>query len=454
MTTADAAVKSTARTVLTYSLLMKLSLALRERDATAFLNLTDGTGTGALVRGLVVKWVLRSSLSYFAICYERKSGHSKGAKIEMAYIYGNPRRGNMYSFYSLKLMPTTPIGLIEKHLPVHFPAGKIQAHTRRRCTPLSVTNADGVLSGITGDWFTRKERAANPGFSSVPVAIDDTTGLAITKDECDSKHIGSGKTNGYCDTGVVPHSSISKSDWLRSVSSMPDIDQRLVVECALRCVKAAMELTAEFPAIRAVYLPASATSEEWTGHTNQREFLINGKLRSAVAMRVDGTSPTCHWFMPEITLYWAESFDSKTFSTEWAFLSLLVPPHGNPELDSSGAGKSPVMATDGRGDDGRAHQVLRAFKPGCGMDPTDALPEPACDRQQRRIMLFRKGSRTERVENEFVAKWQEHRDRAMVRLWSDETKPLMPTGYSLAMKPGDLKDLVYGKFVIDSLPML
>jgi len=444
MTTADAAVKSTARTVLTYSLLMKLSLALRERDATAFTNLTNGVGTAALVRGLVVTWLLRSGMSCFRISYERKSGPSKGDKIELAFIYGNPRRGSMYSFYSLKLMPTTPIGLIEKHLPVHFPDGKIRAHTRRRFTPLSVTNADGGLTRITGDWFTKKERRPTPGFSSVPVAIDDTTGLAITKDECDSKHLGSRKTNGYCDTGVAPHSSISKSDWLRSVSSMPDINQRLVVECALRCVKAAMELTAEFPAIRAIYLPASEVFEESTGRSSQSEFMINGKLRHAVALMHDGTSPTRLWFMPEITLYWAESFDSKTFSTEWAFLSMLVPPHGNPELDSSGASKAPVMTTDGRGDDGQAHQVLRAFKPGCGMDPGDASP----------VMLFRKGSRTERVENEFVAKWQEHRDRAMVRLWSDETSPLMTTDYPLAMTPGDLKDLVYGKFVIDSLPML
>ena len=441
MTTTSQVVTSTARTVLTYSLLMNLSLALRERDATAFTNLTVGTGTGALVRGLVVSWILRSNMSYFKICYERKSGHSKGAKIEMAYIYGNPRHGKMYSFYQLKLMPTTPIGLIEKHLPVHFPAGKIQAHTRRRFTPLSVTNADGALSGITGDWFTKNGRSANPGFPSVPVAINDTTGLAITKDECDSKHIGSRKTNGYCDTGVVPHSSISKSDWLRSVSYIPDIDQKLTVECALRCVKAAMQLTAEFPAIRAVYLPALKASEEWTGHTNQTEFLINGKLRASVGMKFDGTSPTCHWLMPEIILFWAESFDSKTFSTEWAFLSLLVPPHGNPELDSSGAGKSPVMATDGRGGD-RAYQVLRAFKPGCGMAPTDAL------------IASTPGLRQTRAENEFVAKWEEHRDRAWVRLFSAETSPLMTTDYPLAMKPGDLKDLVYGKFVIDSLPML
>jgi hypothetical protein len=443
MTTADAAVKSPARTVLTYSLLMKLSLDLRERDATAFLNLTAGTGTGALVRGLVVMWSLRSNMSYFRVFYERKSGHSKGAKIEMAYIYGNPRHGKMFSFYQLKLMPTTPIGLIEKHLPVHFPAGKIQAHTRRRFTPLSVTNADGVLSGITGDWFTKNGRSANPGFPSVPVAINDTTGLAITKDEFDSKNIGSRKTNGYCDTGVVPHSSITKSEWLRSVSSIPGIDQRLVVECALRCVKAAMELTAEFPALRAVYLPASATSEEWTGHTNQREFLINGKLRSAVAMRVDGTSPTCHWFMPEIILYWAEHFDSKTFDTEWAFLSMVVPPHGNPELDSSGHDKPSVLSQPSNVGL-RAHQTLRAFKPGCGMHQSDSLP----------ASFVRPDSRTARSEREFVAKWEEHRDRALVHLWSDETSPLMPTGYSLAMKPGDLKDLVYGKFVIDSLPML
>ena len=433
--------KSTARTVLTYTLLMKRAVELRKRDETAFSNLI-GKGTTALVRGLVVMWVLRSNMSYFRVFYERKSGHSKGAKIEMAYIYGNPRHGKMYSFYQLKLMPTTPIGLIEKHLPVHFPAGKIQAHTRRRLTPLSVTNADGVLSGITGDWFTKKERSANPGFPSVPIAIDDTTGLAITKDECDSKHIGSRKTNGYCDTGVVPHSSISKSDWLRSVSCMPDIDQRLTVECALRCVNAAIALTAEFPAIRAVYLPASEASEEWSrGISNQTEFWINGKLRPAVALRHDGTSPTCHWYMPEIILFWAESFDSKTFDTEWAFLSLLVPPHGNPELDSSGAGKSPVMTTDLRGGD-RAHQVLRAFKPGCGMAPTDAL------------IASTPGLRQTRAENEFVAKWEEHRDRAWVRLFSAETSPPMTTDYPLAMKPGDLKDLVYGKFVIDSLPML
>ena len=441
MTTTSQVVTSTARTVLTYSLLMKLSLALRARNVTAFTNLTNGVGTAALVRGLVVAWILRSNKSYFKICYERKSGKNKGAKIELAFIYGNPRRGNMYSFYQLKLMPTTPIGLIEKHLPVHFPAGKIQAHTRRRFTPLSVTNADGFLSGITGDWFTKNGRSANPGFPSVPLAINDTTGLAITKDECDSKHIGSRKTNGYCDTGVVPHSSISKSDWLRSVSYIPDIDQKLTVECALRCVKAAMELTAEFPAIRAVYLPALKASEEWTGHTNQTEFLINGKLRASVGMKFDGTSPTCHWLMPEIILFWAESFDSKTFDTEWAFLSLLVPPHGNPELDSSGAGKSPVMTTDLRGGD-RAHQVLRAFKPGCGMAPTDAL------------IASTPGLRQTRAENEFVAKWEEHRDRAWVRLFSAETSPLMTTDYPLAMKPGDLKDLVYGKFVIDSLPML
>jgi len=443
MTTTSQVVTSTARTVLTYSLLMKLSLALRERDATAFTNLTTGTGTAALVRGLVVKWVLRSSMSYFAIFYERKSGINKGDCIEFAYIYGNPRQGKMYSFYQLKLMPTTPIGLIEKHLPVHFPDGKIQAHTRRRFTPLSVTNADGVLSGITGDWLTKKGRAPNSGVASVPVAIDDTTGLAITKDDFDSKHIGSRKTNGYCDTGVVPHSSITKSEWLRSVSCMPDIDQRLTVECALRCVKAAIALTAEFPAIRAVCLPASEASEEWTGRSSQSEFMINGKLRPAVALMHDGTSPTCHWFMPEITLYWAESFDSKTFDTEWAFLSLLVPPHGNPELDSSGTGKSPVMATDGRGGD-RAYQVLRAFKPGCGMAKMDARP----------VSFVVPGGETERAENEFVAKWEEHRDRAWVRLFSAETSPLMTTDYPLAMKPGDLKDLVYGKFVIDSLPML
>jgi len=445
MTTADAAVKSTARTVLTYSLLMKLSLALRERDSTAFTNLTTGTGTAALVRGLVVRWVLRNSMSYFAIYYERKSGINKGDKIEMAYIYGNPRHGKMYSFYKLMLMPTTPIGLIEKHLPVHFQAGKIQAHTRRRFTPLSVTNADGVLSGIYGDWYTKKGRSSNSGVASVQVAIDDTTGLAITKDEFDSKNIGSRKTNGYCDTGVVPHSSISKSDWLRSVSSIPDIDQRLVVECALRCVKAAMELTAEFPALRAVYLPASVTTEEWTGHTigHQREFLINGKLRHAVAMRVDGTSPVCHWFMPEIILYWAESFDSKTFDTEWAFLSMVVPPHGNPELDSSGHDKPSVLSQPSNVGL-RAHQTLRAFKPGCGMHHSDSLP----------ASFVRPDGRTAKSEREFVAKWEEHRDRALVHLWSDETSPMMPTGYSLAMKPGDLKDLVYGKFVIDSLPML
>ena len=223
---------------------------------------------------------------------------------------------------------------------------------------------------------------------------------------------------------------------------MPDIDHRLTVECALRCVKAAIALTAEFPAIRAVYLPASEASEEWSrGISNQTEFWINGKLRPAVALRHDGTSPTCHWYMPEIILFWAESFDSKTFDTEWAFLSLLVPPHGNPELDSSGAGKSPVMTTDLRGGD-RAHQVLRAFKPGCGMAPTDAL------------IASTPGLRQTRAENEFVAKWEEHRDRAWVRLFSAETSPLMTTDYPLAMKPGDLKDLVYGKFVIDSLPML
>ena len=443
MTTAVTEVGSTARTVLTYSLLMKLSLALRARDATAFMNLTAGTGTGALVRGLVVMWVLRSNMSYFRVFYERKSGHSKGAKIEMAYIYGNPRHGKMYSFYQLKLMPTTPIGLIEKHLPVHFPAGKIRAHNRRRFTPLSVTNANGVLSGITGDWTTKKGKSANPGYPSVPVAIDDTTGLAVTKDEFDSKNIGSRKTNGYCDTGVVPHASTTKSEWLRSVSSIPDIDQRLVAECALRCVKAAVELTAEFPALHAVYLPASATSEEWTGHTHQREFLLNGKLRTAVAMAFDGTSPTCHWFMPEIILYWAESFDAKLFETEWAFLSILVPPHGASELASSGHDKPSVM-TQPSNVGLRAHQTLRAFKPGCGMHPSDAVP----------ATFVRPDGRTARSEREFVAKWEEHRDRALVHLWSDEAYPLLPIGYSLAMKPSDLKDLVYGKFVIDSLPML
>ena len=441
MTTAVAEIKSTARTVLTYSLLMKLSLALRTRDATAFMNLTAGTGTGALVRGLVVIWVLRSNMSYFRVFYERKSGLSKGDRIEMAYIYGNPRNGRMYSFYQLKLRPTTPIGLIEKHLPVHFQAGKIQAHTRRRITPLSVTNADGVLSGITGDWFTKKGGLS--GFPSVPIAIDDASGRAVCKDEFDSKHIGSRKTNGYCDTGVVPHASITKSEWLRSVSSMPDIDQRLVVECALRCVKAAMELTAEFPALRAVYLPASATTEEWTGHTHQREFLINGKLRTAVAMKLDGTSPVCHWFMPEIILYWAESCDAKLFETEWAFLSMVVPPHGNSELDSSGHDKPSVLSQPSNVGL-RAHQALRAFKPGCGMHPSDALP----------ASFVRPDGRTAKSEREFVAKWEEHRDRALVHLWSDEANPLLPTGYSLAMKPGDLKDLVYGKFVIDSLPML
>lgn len=420
------------KTIWTYSALAKKAMALRDSDPQAFNRLVDG-GSVSFLPGLTTHWHLGARQSHFdmSVVLTTKSGQTK--RLTLFSVFGNRRGDKWYTHYIVRVQPGLfPKTMLQQYAPISLPDGvRCSREWKAELTKCVYHRVDGSIVHV-GKWIGGKVRRS--GTPDRMIVLDDQTGDVVSPDDARKGRLTSGYQNGPYDLGWNPYQSKTRLDWVNSIKSMPGINERATLECALRACKAAMEVVAEHPSIGMMLMPA----EEWSSQFPME--LPGGD--TAIGLRLGFGK----WQPPRVVLYWHEYYEEVDGEAHWSTLCMTIPPHGHPSLDPTGK-SSPFARV--RGDDVLAYHNLVAWKPGNNLARSRRF-EPALSNP---VLKYGEDHEASKYEEASVF-WPENTDKVVAVLTTDADNPLMPQGIPYAMRPSDVGALVEGRFVSDSLPML
>ena len=419
-----------ARQILLYSGLVRRAQETEKKNPDVFRKLLDHH-TDQFVPGLYIHWNLGSRDSSFSI---NSMGPRSKKDDPFMLVYGNKVGGEWYSYYHFRFKTTQyRKDAVEKWSPLFFPRGPSTRHGRPPC---HLFNGKGeYVEQIV--W--KKQGRRLPGTPSRPIVLRDKTGDVVPVDEITEKRLCCVYQSAACDLNYWP-GACNRRDWFDSINLMTEIDVRATQEVALRSLKAAVELTAEFPQIGMFLIPASRTTHDWSVSSP------SGFNRPVSWFKEGGAIAAGKTAMPSIVLYWFDYREDglgQDGESHWSYLDITIPPHGNEGLDPRGKLSPACYAS---ASERQIYHDLKAVLP--GSRETTRSPEFQGYKYGKAPSHYRE------YESKLVL-WPDHRDKVFVNLHTDTEAEEHPIwgDHALAMRPDELQSAVRQKFLLESLPL-
>lgn len=431
-----------AKTVATYSWLMRKAMALHKKDHVEYLKLT-GEGTDKLIRGVTIQ--LRGHNHY-----DNKFTIRVGGK-RWCEIYGIKCQGKFYSVYE-PYFTTTQYRkrLVEKYMPFSLPDG-VRSHYnslggRTKCI---YHHADG---SVAGEGFWGGGRRNRKGQPDRPLRLCDDTG-EFAMQSVPGADFEQYESLMYM--GWFEEASRNRKDWLESVRQMPYCDTSKVLDVAAKAYLAAARMCEKYPKMRMAMFPAGIYQH---GHDIRSQWYQHaGKV--SVLHRDSWGTPTL-WYLPEVLVYWEElTAEGPGFVS----LSMTIPPHGCELLDPTD--KTGVLSRRAR-TKADAKDYWNTVPLPLGYECAyHALPsyDPSTPADERVAFsgtnhtTYRYGEEGSDRE-EHMTFWPKHAKKVMVEVrskhHSDGDIPLpLPMDVPLTMKPEEVLLTFEEKMLLESLPL-
>lgn len=447
-----------AKTVLTYTWLAKKAMSLLKKDPAEFLKLCT-VGSDKLARGATIRWYFGSgSCHAFSVL--------AGGR-EYCQIRGNYRDGKWYTYYHAGFTTTQyKKRLTDKFMPFTLPEGvrsydNVNGH-RTQCL---FHNADGSVAetlkwsggrrsragrmkykGTDGEWYRRE------------IVICDTDGKAVLDDTTsENLCLNHNHEEAATEMGFFPGAARTRSEWLKSISDMPNVDNERMMTLAAKSYLMASRLTEKYPAMRLAIFPAMpAPSQE-----SVLNYRFGGDATPHTVIHRDYPSgePTMY-IMPAVVLYWVKRNGT---GNEWSYLTVTIPPHGSEQLDPVGW-SSYISGTARRHSDNRgygrfdtpkfferAYHSLPAFREDTKADDREGLYKHHIPILYGDDVPGRVDSIDKRLVN-WADKSMVHRVHVKLTGGDDHGTPF-DTDIPVAMRPDDIALKLEEKFLLDSLPL-
>jgi hypothetical protein len=432
-----------AKTVATYSWLMRKAMVLHKKDHAEYLKLMGG-GTDKLIRGATIQ--LRGHQHY-----DNKFTIGVNGK-QWCEIYGINCRGKFYSLYQPCFTSSQyRKRLVEKYMPFSLPDGVRSKHnslgSRTQCI---YHNADG---SVAGEGFWDGGRRNRKGQPDRPLRICDDTGEFAMQPLAGADYE---QYESLMYLGWFDEASRNRKDWLESVRQMPYCDTSKVLDVSAKAYLAAARLCERYPNMRMAMFPAGIYQY---GHDIRSQWYQHcGK--TAVLHRDSFGTPTL-WYLPEVLVYWEElTADGPGFIS----LSMTIPPHGCELLDPTGKAGQLSRRARTKADAGAcwndvplplgyecAYHAVQAYKPST----------PASARvpfRPKHHLVYMLGDKENAALERRMTIWLRHSSKLVVcvtakRFSGRDVQMPLPLGVPVAMDPEEVLRLFEEKMLIESLPV-
>lgn len=440
-----------SKSVLTFSWLMRKAMALFKKDPKEYIRLLE-EGTEKMVRGIKVRMAgPYNTTPDFTI-------YAVGSSDRYAALTCHLIDGKFYTGYHLYFTTTQYRKRIDKYLPISLPEGvRSRVNDKGSITKCIVHNADGSVYCETKFHGGRVRR---PGYCEKRLFICDDTGMFAGDDpQTEDRNPAYSTVNPRAAYGWFTGASRNRNEWLESIKAIPAgmCDHRKMLTVAAKAYLTVARLVQKYPHLRMAMFPADvATDSSWQQYRAGTDIT----KRTVMYRSADGT-PTLY-NLPEVVLYWMEA-DRPHGQVGSPRLSITIPPHGNPLMNPVGkaapcsrTARDPYQARR-RFDDvaipmgwEQPYHSLVAWKTGVQFSG-----EPA--RSHRVIPFGGQDEFLDADQQQAVAIWSQHEDKALVRLECDELSDVpdcpFPMDTPIAMRPEDVGLRFEEKFLMESLPL-
>lgn len=446
--------------VWTYTKLAERAMRMAAKDPEEFEKLKHHLGSDKLVPGAFVYWRMGARSARFDIKVARVNRvkvarGTVGTKITrwlLASVVGNKRDGRMYSSYTIHLHPKHyRKGEVDRLLPISLPDG-VTCDDHTTC---HVHRVDGTMLPLLAVWQgggrgnDGRVITRSCGAKPLYLVYDDAAGDLVETSILSQLQLYSQYQNSYYDLHWHPEKSETRRGWINSILSIPGIDKRATLESALRACKVATELTAENPAIGMMLLPARPLG------THAR-FVPDGSTDDAARVgKFTETNEGCFysstesfWYLPKVIVYWLDYRAPADHESHWTTIAMTIPPHGHEGLNPEGK-VSPLCSGYPYGAKVGANYDLVCWKLGSAMANNRAM----CHPMPGNTLYGQEHPYAQRILKDVIF-WPDSLDKVHVCCTSNADKPVLPHGHLYGATPEEVKNLIDGKFVLESLPML
>lgn len=445
-----------AKTVLTYTWLAKKAMSLLKKDPAEFEKLCT-VGSDKLARGATIRW-------YFGSGNCHAFGVLAGGR-EYCQIRGNYRDGKWYTFYQPGFTTTQyKKRLTDKFMPFTMPEGvRGYDNANGHRTQCLFHNADGSVAETLKWSGGRRSRAGKMVYKGKDgemhrrdIVICDTDGKAVL-DKTTTENLGLGDPYEEAATqmGFFPGAARTRSEWLKSISDMPSVDNQRMMTLAAKTYLMANRLVEKYPSMRiAIFsaMPAPA-------HESVLNYRFGGEATPHTVINRDAAGEPTMYIMPAVVLYWVKR---EAIKNEWSYLTMTIPPHGCDQLDPTGW-SSYISGTIRRPGDYRAYGLtapkfyerayhsLPAFRDDIKAEDREGLYKHHIPILYRDSVYGRDYSIDSRLVN-WADKSMVHKVHVKLTGGEDHGTPL-ETEIPVAMRPDDIALKLEEKFLLDSLPL-
>jgi hypothetical protein len=444
-----------AKTVLTYSWLVRKAMAMFRKDKDEYIHMVQGAGTDKMLRGVRVKWE-----GYNSTIYQGFSLRDPASGRKHATLYCNYRDGKAYTFYEMNFTTTGyRKRFVDKYMPITLPEGVRSRHnTAGRYTPCIIHHADGSVHS-QARWQGGGRNRAGSVENTALVICDDTGKFVDDRIMVAERNLCGPYEEARRVFGWFDAASRNRTEWLESIKAMPEgtCDHKKMLAVAARAYLAAHKMVSKYPHLRMALFPAVKWDEGSLDFRIAR-FRFGDEHTTGVVVARDAANNPTLFFMPAVLVYWIEPGLTENNVVR---LSMTIPPHGNPLMDPTGgpalSSKTVRESRDGKrswdrvpipGALERPYNALRAWRADSvgdsmgrhyeytAFDPSFNGP---MGEQDKKLVLWHKS------ENKVLAE--------VSCSQTNEIETPLPMDTPIGMKPEDVAARFEEKLLLASLPL-
>jgi hypothetical protein len=299
--------------------------------------------------------------------------------------------------------------------------------------------------GADGEWYRRE------------IVICDTDGKAVLNPDLPEElELERTDEEAMTEMGFFPGASRTRSEWLKSISDMPFVDNQRMLTLAAKSYLMANKLSVKYPSMRMAIFPARPAPE----HESVFDFRFGYDTTPHTVIHRDENGEPTMYVLPAVVLYWAKR---NRGGNEWSYLTVTIPPHGSEQLDpvghSSYRSGTIRRPTDNRGYSRletpkfyeRAYHSIPAFR-------DDVKPDERETFAKHHIPILY-GDPVWGAENSIDSRLVNWADKSSVHkvhvklTGSDDHGTPFDNDNAVAMRPDDIALKLEEKFLLDSLPL-
>ena len=446
-----------AKTVLTYTWLAKKAMALLKKDPAEFERLCD-LGSDKLAWGATIRWYFGAgSCSAFGVLAGNR---------EYCQIRGNYRDGKWYTYYSPGFTTTQyKKRLTDKFMPFTLPEGvRSYDNINGNKTTCLLHNADGSLAKTfvwSGGRRSRpgwmKYQTPDGDWSRQPIVICDSDGKAVLDVELsDNLNLQVNNEEAATEMGFFPGAARTRSEWIKSISDMPNVDNERMMTLAAKSYLMASRLVEKYPAMRlAIFSARPAPTKE-----SVLNYRFGDEVTPHTVIHRDITGEPTVYIMPAVVLYWVKRTGT---GNEWSYLTITIPPHGSSLLDPTGFSSytSGTLRRPGEYPGyhslsvpkfyERAYHSLPAYRDDVKQNDREVIYKHHLPIEYGKPWYGRSSSGDAHLVN-WADKSMVHKVHVKLTGGDDHGTPF-DTDIPVAMRPDDIALKLEEKFLLDSLPL-